>query len=196
MRRRLQLVATVMLSLAAVALAAKQQSQTLPQWQIDAGGNVSFDVASVKPNKSNQSSSINVPLLGDAPPNGGLFSATNIPRVSYIYFAFKLTGNQFQILLPQLPQWVIADHFDIQARAEGDPTKDQMRLMVQSLLEDRFKLTSHYETRQRPVFALVLDKPGKLGPQLQAHPNDASCSADVPFPAASSLRNVAGFRCG
>lgn len=67
------------------------------------------------------------------------------------------------------------DRFDIQARAEGNPGKDQMRLMMRSLLADRFKLAIHHETRQVPAFAIVLVKPGKTGPQLQLHPNDAPC---------------------
>jgi uncharacterized protein (TIGR03435 family) len=145
-----------------------------------------FDAASIKQNKSDAPSSMNIPLLGDVyTPTGGLFSGTNIPLISYIYFAYNITGNQFQLLLPQLPKWVIADHFDIQARAEGNPTKNQMRLMVQSLLADRFKLAIHYETRQLPVLAAVLSKPGKLGPQLQPHPDDASCSTVPPAPAVS-----------
>jgi uncharacterized protein (TIGR03435 family) len=80
---------------------------------------------------------------------------------------------------------VTTDRFDIDGKAQGNPTKDQMRLMVQSLLADRFRLAVHYETRQLPVFALVLDKPGQLGSQLQKHPDDAPCptAAVVPSPA-------------
>jgi uncharacterized protein (TIGR03435 family) len=96
--------------------------------------------------------------------------------IGYIYFAYNLTGSQLQLLMPQLPKWVITDHFDIQARADGNPSKDQMRLMMQSLLADRFKLAVHYETRRLPVFALVLAKPGRTGPQLQPHPEDSTCS--------------------
>jgi hypothetical protein len=117
-----------------------------------------FDVASVKANKSgSQFSSVNIPIgPGDAyNPTGGLYSGTNVPLVSYMYFAYQLTGNQLMYLLPRLPKWVTADRFDIQARASGNPTKDQMRLMLQSLLADRFKLTVHYETQQLPAFALL-----------------------------------------
>ena len=51
--------------------------------------------------------------------------------------------------------------------------------MMQALLADRFKLAVHYEIKQVPVFALVLDKPGKLGPKIQPHPSDASCSIAI-----------------
>jgi hypothetical protein len=71
----------------------------------------SFDVASVKPNRSNNPPNSNFPLgPGDVyVPNGGLFSATKFPLVTS--------------LLPQLPGWATAEHFDIQVRAEGNPAK-------------------------------------------------------------------------
>jgi uncharacterized protein (TIGR03435 family) len=68
-----------------------------------------------------------------------------------------------------------ADRFDIKAQSDGRPTKDQMRLMMQALLADRFKLVVHYETRQTPVFALMLAKPGQTGPSLVAHPASDTC---------------------
>jgi uncharacterized protein (TIGR03435 family) len=144
----------------------------------------SFDVASVKPNRSNNPPNSNFPLgPGDVyVPNGGLFSATNFPLVTYIFFAYKVIGNQGQSLLPQLPGWATAEHFDIQARAEGNPGKDQMRLLMRSLLADRFKLATHYETKEVPVLAFVLARPGKTGPQLQAHADGAPCPTDAPPP--------------
>jgi uncharacterized protein (TIGR03435 family) len=103
----------------------------------------------------------------------------------YIVFAYKLDANVYQSLRPQLPKWANTELFDIQARAaNSNPTKDQMRLMMQSLLADRFKLAVHTETRQGPVLALVLDKPGKLGPQLRPHSDDPPC----PSVASSTVR--------
>jgi bla regulator protein BlaR1 len=132
-----------------------------------------FEVASVKQDKSDIDASMNV---DENHANGGSFSGTNVRLISYIYFAYNITGNQFQLLMPQLPKWVIEDRFDIQARADGNPTKDQTRLMLRHLLGDRFKLAMHYETRQLPVFALALATPGKLGPHIQPHRNDSSCA--------------------
>jgi len=146
---------------------------------------MTFDVASVKKNDSgSRSISSNVPLSGDlGAPTGGLYSGTNLPLSNYILFAYNLTGNQFKLMLPQLPKWATTARYDIQARAEGNPTNAQMRLMMQSLLGDRFKLTVHNETQQLPVFATVLSKPGKTGPQLQPHSDDAPCSTASPPPA-------------
>jgi len=59
--------------------------------------------------------------------------------------------------------------------------------MMQALLGDRFKLAIHFETRQVPVYALVLERPGKLGSRIQRHPADSPCST-----AASSETTIAG----
>src|SRR5439155_25643923 len=94
-------------------------------------------------------------------------------------FAYKLG----QAELPGLPAWVYADRFDIEARAEGNPTKDQMRRMMQALLADRFKLTTHIETQAKPALNLVLAKTGRTGPQLQVHSEkNESCSATSTAP--------------
>ena len=79
------------------------------------------------------------------------------------------------------PQWIATKRFDIEAKAANpDATKDQMRLMMQSLLEERFRLKAHRETRELPVLALVLARPGKLGPELKQHDaGDAGCSSVV-----------------
>jgi uncharacterized protein (TIGR03435 family) len=153
----------------AAALAAQSASQP------------AFDIVSVKVSKSSTPSYSNVPMgPGDAfKPTGGYFSSTNLPLISYIAFAYKLMGTQARDLLEQSPAWIGADRFDIQARVEGNPGKDEMRLMMRSLLADRFKVSVHLETRQLPVAALVVAKEGQLGPQIQPHPADSPCPLDV-----------------
>ena len=81
------------------------------------------------------------------------------------------------------PKWV-SDRYTIEARAEGDPTKDQFRLMMQSLLAERFQLKVHFETRNVPLLALTLIKPGKMGPKLRPHSEGPACDAadDTIFP--------------
>jgi uncharacterized protein (TIGR03435 family) len=148
-----------------------------------------FEVASVKPNKSDAPATANNPLgPGNVySPYGGFFQAANFPLYTYVLFAYKIMGNQEQFLRTQMPAWVMTDRFDIQARAEGNPDKDQMRLMMRSQLADRFKLGIHFETRQVPVFAVVLLKAGKTGPTLQSHPADYPCST---VPQASQSPNA------
>jgi bla regulator protein blaR1 len=174
-----------------------------PDWQTAAGGKMAFDVASVKQNSSSDPPRANFPLgPGDSySPNGGLFSATNSQLSVFIGFAYKLTPGQSQSLQSQLPKWAIANRFDIQARAPANTTKDQMRLMMQSLLVDRFKLGVHTETRRLPVFVLVLVKPGQPGPQLVPHsPDSPPCTPFTstgtgPAPAAT-LANGFPAACG
>ena len=75
-----------------------------------------------------------------------------------------------------LPKWVWSDMYDIEARAPmSNATKDEMRLMMQSLLAERFHLAAHFENQTVPVFALVLAKPGKLGPNLRPHESGPPC---------------------
>ena len=171
----------LMLGSQALAQNAAQPLPT-PAWQIAAGGKKAFEVASVKLDPG-PFRPPNFPLdAGDAfRPVGGRFSA-DFPLLTYITFAYKvtLTQDQRQALLAHLPAWVATDRFDIQARAEGNPTKDQMRLMMQSLLAERFKLAVHFETQVVPVLAMTLVKPGKTGLKLRPHSEGVPCEKTPP----------------
>jgi uncharacterized protein (TIGR03435 family) len=145
---------------------------------------LAFDVASVKPNRSDDTPHTNVPLGSGTmyAPTGGFFSATNFPLALYIYFAYNATGNQMKDIQASLPQWAFTERFDIQARAPSkNPTLDEIRAMLRSLLRDRFKLGAHYETREGPVLALVRQRSDRLGHSLQLHPADSDCSARPPY---------------
>jgi uncharacterized protein (TIGR03435 family) len=154
--------------------------------QSPAPGKIEFDVASVKPSKSNDLPSNSSFPLGPGSAylsSGGHFSAVNFPLATYLAFAYEVMGYQQESLLSQLPRWATTEHFDIQAQTDGSPakdTKDQMRLMMRSLLADRFKLALHFETRQEPLFGLIALKPGRTGPLLQPHPNDSPCPTIPP----------------
>jgi len=85
-----------------------------------------------------------------------------------------LIRNAFGVLPFQLtgePRWSETDHFDINAKnASGQQiTPDSMKPMLQSLLADRFHLKAHWETREEPIFALVVEKDG---PKFQPHADD------------------------
>lgn len=75
--------------------------------------------------------------------------------------------------VPDQPSWISSRHFDISARAPGStaPSKETFRQMLQAMLADRFHLLVHFETREIPVYALVIAKSGhKLRePDLQSH---------------------------
>ena len=160
------------------------------EWEKAAGGTRQFDVASVKQNKSGDPPAgvrqySNFPLgPGDGyVANGGLFSSINVPLVTYLTFAYKINNSEWDAFTAQLPKWVLTNRYDIQARAEGTPSKDQMRLMMQSLLAERFKLAVHRETRQLPVLMMKAIKAGALGPKIQPHPANVPCNAQ-PTPTA------------
>ena len=155
------------------------QAQRVPDWQVAAGGKMSFEVASVKLDPG-PFRPPNFPLdASDAyRPVGGTFFA-DFALPTYITFAYKLslTPEQADSMIARLPKWVATGRFAIEARAAGNPTKDQMRLMTQSLLADRFKLAVHFETQVVPVLAMTLAKTGKTGPGLRPHSEGVPCEA-------------------
>lgn len=161
---------------------------------------LTFEVASVKQNKTEEPQRSNVPLdtgnvYSALDPNdkrtasSGYFVATNQPLWRFITFAYKLSGTQelalrfsfFEGLKSKAPSWVTgtftspADQFNIEARAPENSTIDEMRLMMQAVLADRFHLVAHHESRDAPVFGLVLVRPGVLGPTLRSHPANDVC---------------------
>jgi uncharacterized protein (TIGR03435 family) len=170
--------------------------------QAAVGSRMKFDVASVKENKIDlpERPYSSFPMgLGDMySSNGGHLIARNWPFAVYLQFAYKMTDGQLEATMGPMPDWTKTARFDIEAKVEGDPTKDQMRLMMQSLLAERFKLSIHHETQQVRVFVLVLAKPGKTGPKLVSHPTgDTSCSngpSVLPAPGSAPVvpRTVAG----
>jgi uncharacterized protein (TIGR03435 family) len=124
-----------------------------------------FEVASVKPNRS-----------GDAgwrldPQPGGRLTGTNVTAAALIRFAYELPDFQ----MVGGPKWLNSDRFDVVAKAEGDPPLKQQRLMLRTLMAERFKLSAHTETRELPIFALVLARSdGRIGPQLRR--TEADCA--------------------
>lgn len=184
-----------LLVIASFGLGIVAQTKAVPGWQAVAGGRMSFDVASVRENKSDKDGSANVDLLANDvfSPTGGLYVARNIGLPEYISFAYKLPMDQFKTLVEQVP-WLSEERFDIEARASGNPTKDQYRLMMQTLLAERFKLVVHYETRQASIFELKLTKAGKLGPKLRLHAaDDPICLNPPPVPPPGPDVDSAGY---
>src|SRR5262252_867143 len=112
----------------------ESQSQSTP----------SFEVASVKPNNSGQRG-------GEMPPPvGGKYNATNVSLKELIQYAYHM--QDFQISGTQ--GWMNSDRYDVIAKAEDRANEDQIRLMVRSLLAERFKLNVHLDEKQLPQYAL------------------------------------------
>jgi uncharacterized protein (TIGR03435 family) len=187
--RRLTLVGTWLLAIVAgwmcVAISSAfaegdaKRGQASPSVADPTATLPSFEVASVRENKSDEKNYSNFPLNSGPQYGsvGGLFVARNMLLLQYLVFAYKPNMFQIQEFRSKLPDWTRTSHFDVQARANGSPTKDDMRLMMQSLLTGRFQMKVHHEMREVSVFALVLAKSGQTGPNLQPHAeDDPECS--------------------
>jgi uncharacterized protein (TIGR03435 family) len=91
---------------------------------------------------------------------GGRFRATNITlkgllRVAYDVKGFQISGG---------PKWLDSARYDVEAKALGNPSAPERLVMMQALLADRFQLKLHRESRELPVYWLVV---GKSGPKIQ-----------------------------
>jgi uncharacterized protein (TIGR03435 family) len=146
----------------AVSLAA---AQTQPSARPE------FEVASVKPTDG-EGGSFGV---GVDAANEKNVSLKVMIAVAYRVQDFQITGG---------PRWLESDRFDVEAKAAGKVGTDQVRLMLQSLLEDRFQLRFHRETRRGPVYALVV---AKGGPKLKLSADQTSPDVNGPSPAGAGL---------
>jgi uncharacterized protein (TIGR03435 family) len=135
------------LSLVALLSTVAAFSQTRP----------AFDTASVKPN--DRGGGAFVQAL-----QGRLVMTNFVPRrlllVAWDIQDYQLAGD---------PPWLASEHYDIEAKADGNPSVQQMEgPMLQALVEDRFKLKLHREARQLPVYRLTIAKGGaKLMPSKE-----------------------------
>ena len=162
-------------------ITAQTPAAPIPAWQSAGGGHMEFEVASIHLGEPGKFLPPNMALDSEdnAIPAGGRFFA-DFPLEVYIQFAWKIMPSREQRadLLAHLPGWVATQSFVIEARAPmANPTKDQIRLMVQALLADRFKLAVHFESKETPVLALVLAKAGVTGPRLRPHEQGLACDA-------------------
>jgi uncharacterized protein (TIGR03435 family) len=113
-----------------------------------------FDVASVKPVPADATEEYQYKFE----PGGRLvirhFRVLDLIIIAWHLRYFEIEGG---------PAWISKQgiYYDIDAEVAGNPTNDQMRVMLQSLLEDRFHLVAHMESKVEPYFAL--QRNGALG---------------------------------
>jgi uncharacterized protein (TIGR03435 family) len=190
------IAALIVLSLSGMAVPAQIAPDFVPDWQKAAGGKLSFEVASIKLANPDKFTPPNFAMdfldsFSGENPHGRMVAQFSL--ATYIAFAYKLfpySQEQRDTEFAYVPKWVSSDQYAINANAAGNPTKDQMRLMMQSVLADRFKLAVHYERQEAPVLALVMDKPGKTGPKLNAHSNGLPCDVPGVFPIVCNAINA------
>jgi len=164
MKKRVVVCLGVALAVAGASAFAQSQSPAAAP---------AFEVASVKPSDPNASSGVLGSIPSMRPQGAGGIAVTNMPlrllvRMAYGVQDFQLVGG---------PSWQMSSKFDITAKAPEGSTKTTQDLipMMKTLLTDRFKLKTHTETRELPVYALVLSRnDGKLGPDMK--PSSSDCS--------------------
>jgi hypothetical protein len=91
---------------------------------------------------------------------GGRLEISRATLRTLIALAFRL--QPFQV--SGGPAWVRSEYFDVNTKAAVNPSEDQLLLMTQVLLRERFSLQLHFETAERPVYILVPGKTGRTRP--------------------------------
>jgi bla regulator protein blaR1 len=149
-----------------------------------------FDVAAIKPNNSGTN------VLGIRVVPGGGLRAINATLRSLISEAYQV--RDFEI--SGGPSWLGSARYDIEAKGQLDPTSQeqaglQVMKMLQALLADRFQLRVHRQTKEMPIYALLV---ANNGPKLQA--SREACfdpTAGIPppptLPGQSPSRPCGGF---
>jgi uncharacterized protein (TIGR03435 family) len=128
-------------------------------------------------------------------PNGR-FTATNVTLRRLILIAFGLPEYQLQLM--SLPSWNISTRFQVLAM-DGEPSppdaaaqrgETRLNKMLQNLLVERFKLAVHHETRELPIYNLVLARTdARPGPKLR--PSNGDCDAVIAARAAARASGAA-----
>jgi uncharacterized protein (TIGR03435 family) len=147
------------------------------QPQTSAAAPPAFEVASVRRNTSGAQVSQG-PMIYP----GGRLVAINITVRLLIANAFGLPPGR----VTGGPAWIDVDRFDVEARAPSAASQDQIRAMLRTLLAERFRLASHIEPTERPIFALIRARgDGRLGPRLR--PSGPDCAPITPPTGGSAL---------
>ena len=136
-------------SFALLAVSALAQSTAPP----------AFDVASIRPSQTPQGKGL-PSLREDISTSPDTLTMRNVTLPTAIRWAYKL--NSFEI---SAPEDLAVARYDITAKAAAPAPEEQLRLMLQALLKDRFKLEFHRQERDLPGFAMVA---GKTAPKLTA----------------------------
>jgi uncharacterized protein (TIGR03435 family) len=145
-----------------------------------------FEVASIRPASfPSDSYFMGFSAAGTcgAPPLAISGNRVTLPRVTLctlIRLAYNVPDYRISGLPGAMTKADQSNYFDVRAEAEeGALTQDQARAMLQTLLADRFQLKLHRETKELPIYALVI---GKSGSKLSTQP--LPCAAN-PRPAAT-----------
>ena len=127
---------------------------------------LTFDVASIRPTKPGT-----VNGMIKALPGGHGYTAQNVPVKLMFSLMYKVPMRQIK----GDPEWLNADRYDVEARVDGAYSVDDLHIMFQNLLADRFGLKFHKETKEGNVYALTVDPAG-----LKMKHNDSPQDYNIP----------------
>jgi bla regulator protein BlaR1 len=149
-----------------------------------------FDVTSVKPNNSGSG------MIQMLPAANGGWQATNVTLGVLVRMAFQLQDNQ----IVGGPKWLFEDRFDVKGTGTAPGKDGPLFGKVRAMLVDRFHLITHNETRELPMFALVMARSDRsLGEKLTKSTADCTPQANGRGrgqPPADGDRPQCGFRIG
>ena len=92
------------------------------------------------------------------------------------------------------PAWLDEDQYDITAKSADAASQDQLRLMLQTLLAQRFKLKLHRKTEQRPVYRMVVGKGGAKLREVETAPiKGARIGTENGFMTIQMVNKIAGL---
>ena len=123
-----------------------------PPKMMDDKAKPEFEVATIKPSDPNR------PGWGINVDQSGVFHTRNTTLNDLLKFAYDVHPKQ----VVGAPAWIDADKFDLEAKPDrpGMPNVNQMKIMLQKLLQDRFALTYHKDKKELAVYAITLAKGG------------------------------------
>ncbi len=141
--------------------------------------NPTFEVASVKPSVPPTDGRLMVRMRGGpGSPDQGQITYTNTSLKQLIQAAYNVKGYQVSG-----PNWLDSERFDIAAKIPQGATKEQFQKMLQNLLAERFKLALHHETKDLPIYGLIVGKNGvKMKESVKEDPAVAAAAANAPPP--------------
>jgi uncharacterized protein (TIGR03435 family) len=124
----------------------------------DKPARLTFEVASIKPSQPAGRGGGRGEGGGGikALPGGQEYSAQNVPVKLIISLMYKVPIRQ----ITGGPDWLDTDRWNIEAKADHSYSLDDLHIMFQNLLADRFMLKFHKEIKEGPVYALTVDKSG------------------------------------
>jgi uncharacterized protein (TIGR03435 family) len=123
---------------------------------------LSFEVASIKPVAPPVDGRLMIRMGGDP----GRLNWTNVSLGDMIRRAYEVKDYQISG-----PDWIASTRFDVVAKLPADTPTSKVPEMLQSLLAERFKLTIHRETKELPMYALVVGKNGAKMKESEVDPN-------------------------